>query len=149
MKEPMSGSSSAIRIRAIVPSVGRVSRDDDRELRSLADSAFELDATAVRFGDRLDDRQAEAAAAVAAMRAFAAREPMEDAALLRGRDAEAGVPHPQTDLTLVERETDGHRVVGQRVLDGVVRQVHHPFGQAVAVRIEDAVAGAVVELPSS
>src|SRR5687767_4628108 len=101
-KEPMRGSSSAIRILAIGRSFAGSSlpRQHHGEGRSLAETTLELDAPAVRLGDGLHDREAEPTSAIAEVGARAAREPFENECLVGDRDTGAGVAHPDTHLVI-------------------------------------------------
>src|SRR5918992_6067105 len=96
----MSGSSSAIRIRAIgdsstLDSLGPVSPHDDRKRRALSQATLELDVPSVGLRDRLHDRQPQPAPAVAAVGGAAARGTGEDAGPGGGGGAPAAVPQPQ------------------------------------------------------
>src|SRR5918992_5059938 len=145
-KDPISGSSSAIRMRGIVLSVGRVARNDDREGRPLVEAALQLDPAVVSLGDGLDVGEAEPASAVAPAGLSSAGEAIEDPLLLGEGNARAGVPDPDQRLVVGEGRPDRDRVVGLGVLEGIVGEVHDGLGEAVAGR-EDGPPGGVVERP--
>src|SRR5918992_5825864 len=123
MNEEMSGSSSAIRIRATGAPLASHPRDDDGEGGADAERALEVDRPAVRFGDRLDDRQAEPGTAVAATRVAPADEAVEDALRLGRRDPHSRVADPDVHLVAARADADSDRVARGRVLHGVVGEV--------------------------
>src|SRR5918999_1534096 len=145
----MRGSSSAISILDTEKPFSRFTRKHDRELRALSEPTLELDASTVRFRDGLHDREAEPAPAVAKMGTAAPREALEDARLVADSDAGAGVAHPDAHLLLAHGSPDRDRLVLERVLHGVVSEVHHRLRQALAIGEEEPLSGLVKLPPAS
>jgi hypothetical protein len=73
----------------------------------------------VRVHEALDDGKAEAGAAPLGPRALP--EAIEDVRDVLGRDAAAGVLHPEEDLAALRRRADGHAAAAKTV----------PFGYLV------------------
>jgi len=91
------------------------------ELRAAADGALHPDAPAMHFDDVLGDGQAQAgAASLARARRVHAIEALEDARLVRGGDADAGIGHGEDDFAVARRGADRDRAARQCVLRGVV-----------------------------
>src|SRR5207249_10768634 len=110
-------SSSTIRIDAM-----SAARQLEREAASRADGALDVDAPAVRLDDVPHDGEAETGRADAAALA-GLHEALEDALLLIGWDAVAGVGHRDDDRPVGGRRLDPHRAAGRRVADRVREQV--------------------------
>src|SRR5439155_24253013 len=104
----------------------------ERKGRSLPRQGLHLERSAVRFGDRARDEQAESRSR---LRRAAGRtaELLEDEALLLPWDALAAIVHFDDDPPVQRRRRDFHCVAGRRILHRVVDQVPHDLPQARAI----------------
>src|SRR6266849_5409492 len=108
--------------------------DGEMELGAAADFAFDPDAAAVHFDDVLGDGEAEAGAAeFAGARGVDAVEALEDARLVGGGDADAGIGDGEDDFGVAGFGADGDFAAREGVLRGVVEQVLQHFGEAAAI----------------
>jgi hypothetical protein len=128
------------------PAPGRIGGAPQAELeperRSLVQAAVDADAPAHQLGELLDDRQAEAAAAVAARaRRVDLREGVEHRVELVLGDADAGVAHLEAKLhRVVALAEDGDveddaAALGE--LDRVVEQVDEHLAQAHRIALDE------------
>src|SRR5213592_1049268 len=118
----ISRSSSTISIRATSPLERSLpNRNPERERAPLARLALDADLAAVRLGDLLGDRQADAAAAgLLHRRAAAAEELLEDLGLLGLRDTQAAVRDRQVDASVALLDPYPDLLPLARVLQRVV-----------------------------
>src|SRR6266849_5715374 len=108
--------------------------DGEVELRAAADFAFDPDAAAMHFDDVLGDGEAEAGAAeLAGARGVDAIEALEDARLVGGGDADAGIGDGEDDFGVAGFGADRNLAARERVLRGVVEQILQDFREAAAI----------------
>src|SRR5712691_1687414 len=108
--------------------------DGEMELGAAADFAFDPDAAAVHFDDVLGDGEAQAGAAeLAGARSVDAIEALEDARLVGGGDADAGIGDGEDDFGAAGFGADRDLAARERVLRGVVEQILQDFREAAAV----------------
>src|SRR5262249_9096818 len=125
----------------------RFGRDHERhldpEVRALAFAALEADRAAEQFGQRLGDRRAETGAAEAtAVAGVGLLERLEDAALRRLRNADAGVAHRETQQRVrFPRRADATdrnqhaTLLGE--LDRVRNEIDQHLTQVIAVAMQE------------
>src|SRR6266849_4249419 len=108
--------------------------DGEVELRAAADFAFDPDAAAMHFDDVLGDGEAQAGAAeLAGARSVDAIEALEDARLVGGGDANAGIGDGEDDFGAAGLGADRDLAARERVLRGVVEQILQDFREAATV----------------
>src|SRR5216684_4686003 len=108
--------------------------DGEMELRAAADFAFDPDAAAMHFDDVLGNGQTEArAACLAGARGVHAIEALEDARLIGGGDADAGIGDGEDDFSVARFGTDRNLTARERVLRGIVEQILQDFREAPAI----------------
>ena len=104
------------------------------ELRALADLAFYPNPAAVSFDKMLGDGEPQPGAAdFAGTRNINAVETLEDAGLIRPRDADTGVRNREGYFGMVSRSADRDLAAGGSVLHGVVEQILQNFGETAAI----------------
>ena len=99
-----------------------------------ADFAFDPHAAAMHFDEVLGDGEAKTGAArFAGAGRVHAVEALEDARLVGGRNANAGIRDSENHALILQLGAEDDFAAGQRVLDGVVEQVLQNFLQSAAV----------------
>ena len=99
-----------------------------------ADLALDPDAAAMHFDEVLGDGEAETGAArFAGASGVHAVEALEDAGLVGGGNADAGIRDSENHAVILQLGAEDDFAAGQRVLDGVVEQVLQNFLQSAAV----------------
>src|SRR5947209_18374749 len=91
-------------------------RERENEGRSLSRSRVDLQAAAVRLGDRARDEQSEAGAGLRAAGDVNASELLEDARVLLSRDSRSRVADRDAHAAVGGERADGHLAVFGRVL---------------------------------
>src|SRR5581483_6363895 len=123
------------------------SGEGDGEGAAGGGARLQLDGAAVRFGDPLDDRQAETEAALGAgAGAVGAEEAFEDMRHGVGRDADAGVGDAEADAVGGGVERGGDAAAAGGVADRVIEQVDdQPAQQLLVAGERNVAAGAAFE----
>jgi len=104
------------------------------KLRALADFAFHPDAAAMHFHQMFGDGQAQPGpASLAGARGVHAIEALEDARLVRGGDADAGIGDGENDFGFAGRGTNHDLAAREGVLRGVVQQILQHFREAASI----------------
>src|SRR3954452_16515274 len=109
-------------------------REDQAEAAAATRAGFGGRPAAVRAGDLLDKREADAGAA-GGLRARGVEpgEAVEHALPRIGRDAGSLVEHVEPRVRAVRGRADHHGATGRAVLDRVVEQVRHRLGEPAGV----------------
>src|SRR6266852_2240106 len=106
----------------------------EMELRTLAHFALDPDAAAVNFDKMLGDGEPQPGAAdFAGTGNIDAVEALEDAWLVRPRDADAGIRNREGYFGAVCRSADHNLATGRSVLHRIVEQILQNFREAAAV----------------
>src|SRR5216684_7069665 len=104
------------------------------KLRPLPHFALDPDAATMNFDEMFGDGQAQAGAAdFAGTSNVNAVEALEDAGLIRPRDADASVGDREGHFGAVGGRADHDLAAGRSVLQGVVQQILQNFGKTAAV----------------
>src|SRR5438132_6602131 len=104
------------------------------KLCTLAYFAHDPNTAAMNFDKMFGDRKPQPSAAdFAGARNVNAVEALEDARLIRSRDADAGVRNRKSYFRAIRRSADHDLAAGGSVLHGVVEQILQHFGEAAAV----------------
>src|SRR5258708_4451084 len=107
----------------------------EMELRTLTRFALDPDAAAVNFDKMLGDGEPQPGAAdFAGTGHIDAIEALEDAWLVRPRDADAGIRNRESYFGAVRRSADHDLAAGRSVLHRIVEQILQNFGETAAVR---------------
>src|SRR5713226_1408644 len=104
------------------------------KLRALPHFALDPDAAAMNFDKMFGDGEAQAGAAnFAGPGHVNSVEALEDAKLIRPRDADPGVGNGESHFGAVRGSADHDLAAGRSVLQGVVQQILQNFGKTAAV----------------